>query len=403
MSSKRFKAPKLSHHKATGRAFVKFSGKFHYFGKWGSPEAQAAYEEWVRDQERLRDSTGRLTTRVDRLCVEFLRHAQEYYLDENGEPTSEVICYRQVLRVLDREFGSELTSDFNPLKLKALRDEFIALGWARTVVNRQTARVKHVFRWGGANMLVPGSVVQDLECVAGLKRGRCKVRETAPVPPVDVEVVESTIPFIPETIAQMVRLQLLTGMRPSEVRLMRVAEIDTTGEVWLYRPKRHKNSHHGIERTIPIGPQAQTLLMPLIGDAVQGDAYVFTPSGDAPNTGRENEPYTLAAYRRAITRGCERAFEMPVELRNIARALKDVELSERPKRKRELQRKAKEWRAANCWTPNQLRHTCATLINQRVGDIDASRVVLGHAEKSTTEIYAQRDLGKAIEIMKQYG
>ncbi|MCA8996748.1 MAG: tyrosine-type recombinase/integrase [Planctomycetaceae bacterium] len=390
-----FKPPKLSHHKATGRAFVKFLGKFVYFGRWGSPESQTAYEEWIREQERLRDPTGRLTTRIDRLCVEFLKHALEYYVDESGVPTTEVNCYQQALRVVDRLFGKEPASEFNPLKLKAVREEFVKLGWARTVVNRQTARVKSVFRWGVENMMVPGSVVEDLNCVAGLKRGRCKVRETAPVPPVDVEVVESTIPFIPETIALMVRLQLLTGMRPSEVRLMKVGEVDTRGDVWLYKPGRHKNSHHGKDRTIPIGPQGQALLMPLIGDAVQADSFVFTtPDG---------EPYTLAAIRRAITRGCERAFEMPDELRNIARALKDVEPSERPRRKRELQKQAKEWRAENCWTPNQLRHTCATLINQRVGDIDASRVILGHAEKSTTEVYAERDLGRAVEIMKLYG
>ena len=38
----------------------------------------------------------------------------------------------------------------------------------------------------------------------------------------------------------MVQLQILTGARPGEVVITRPVDLDTTGKVWLYRPKTHK-------------------------------------------------------------------------------------------------------------------------------------------------------------------
>jgi integrase len=49
-----------------------------------------------------------------------------------------------------------------------------------------------------------------------------------------------------------------------------------------------------------------------------------------------------------------------------------------------------------------LRHTKGTELRQRYG-IEAARVVLGHSNTKTTEIYAERDLNKAAEIMQQIG
>ena len=35
--------PKLHHHKANDRAYVRLAGRMFYFGKWGSPESQTRY------------------------------------------------------------------------------------------------------------------------------------------------------------------------------------------------------------------------------------------------------------------------------------------------------------------------------------------------------------------------
>jgi hypothetical protein len=49
-----------------------------------------------------------------------------------------------------------------------------------------------------------------------------------------------------------------------------------------------------------------------------------------------------------------------------------------------------------------LRHTRATLIRQAYG-LEAAKAVLGHADTKVTEIYAERDLGLAVRVMREPG
>jgi integrase len=53
-------------------------------------------------------------------------------------------------------------------------------------------------------------------------------------------------------------------------------------------------------------------------------------------------------------------------------------------------------------SPRQLRHTRATLIRQVYG-LEAAKAVLGHADTKVTEIYAERDLGLAVRVMREIG
>jgi integrase len=49
-----------------------------------------------------------------------------------------------------------------------------------------------------------------------------------------------------------------------------------------------------------------------------------------------------------------------------------------------------------------LRHMRATLIRQAYG-VEATKAVLGHTDTKITEIYAERDLGLAMKIMREIG
>jgi integrase len=80
----------------------------------------------------------------------------------------------------------------------------------------------------------------------------------------------------------MVRLQLLTGMRPGEVVAMRGLELEMTGPVWAYRPGsdagphgRHKTAHRGQPRVVLLGPRAQEVLRPWLRPNLQ--EYLFQP------------------------------------------------------------------------------------------------------------------------------
>ena len=58
--------------------------------------------------------------------------------------------------------------------------------------------------------------------------------------------------YLPTVVADMVRFQRATGCRPGEVCIVRPCDVDTTGDVWSYRPQSHKTEHHGRQRVILI-------------------------------------------------------------------------------------------------------------------------------------------------------
>ena len=54
------------------------------------------------------------------------------------------------------------------------------------------------------------------------------------------------------------------------------------------------------------------------------------------------------------------------------------------------------------WHPHQLRHTAATRLRKEFG-IELTRVILGHTSAEVTTIYAERDIGLAINAMSKAG
>jgi integrase len=94
------------------------------------------------------------------------------------------------------------------------------------------------------------------------------------VKPVPEVVISAMRPFVSLQVSTMIELQLLTGMRPGEVCLMRASDLDTSSRVWVYRPESHKTEHHGHERQIFIGPKAQEILRPWL--KLNTQAYLFS-------------------------------------------------------------------------------------------------------------------------------
>jgi len=306
--------------------------------------------------------------------------------------------------VLKQLYGHTQVANFGPLALKALREHWIRAGLCRNVINQRAGIVRRIFKWGVSEALVPQAVLQGLQAVDGLRRGRTEARETEPVGPVADVTVEATLPHLPPVIADMVRFQRLVGCRPGEVCGLRPCDVDTAGEVWVYRPESHKTQHHGRERRVYIGPQAQDVLRPyLLRDK---EAQCFTPedserrrkramreqrksrvqpsqrdrSKRRPKV-RPNDHYTKDGYARAIRRACDKAWPAP-------EGLSEAE--------------AREWQGQHRWAPNQLRHSVATKLRATYG-IEAAQTVLGHADPKITLTYAERDFALAARVMREVG
>ena len=423
--------PKYRKHKPTGQAVVTLNGRDHYLGPHYSKTSIAEYDrliaEWLANGRRLPQDDDDASFTINEMIVTYWNFATGYYV-KNGKPTDTIYGIKAALRFVQELYGRTQARDFSPRALKACRQKMIEAGWVRSTINQHVGRIRRMFKWGAENELVPGRVFRDLQTVSGLQEGRTEANESEPVLPVADAEVEAIELFVSRQVLAMICLQQLTGMRPDEVTIMRACDLDTTESVWVYTPESHKTEHHGKGRYVYIGPRGQNVLRPFLAESIgEPMAYLFSPADaeterkaeqrknrkspvqpsqrDRRRPGSKRKPqarYTTDSYRRAIVRACERAFEMPAELRDIHKALRSVPAEQQAAEKERLQKAASEWRAAPCWSPNQLRHSAGTEIRRQAG-LEAAQVVLGHSKADVTQVYAERDREKAIAYMQKHG
>lgn len=402
------KVPSYCHHKASGRAVVRISGQDHYLGDFGSPESHAEYErliaEWRAERQKAATKAAASTMICDpslTIAVALVRYhefARTYYA-KNGIPTKEFVEMGLALRPVRQLFGSILARAFGPRRLEAVQQHMIDAGLSRGVINNRVHRIKRCFRWLVSQELVPPSVYEGLRTVNGLKKGRTSARELPPVAPVDDAHVDATLPHVVPQVAAMVQLQRLTGMRPCEVVMLRLCEIDMSRDIWVYEPREHKNAWRGHDRKIPIGPRAQEILRSFLNR--DAEAFLFSPIEAAGH-----QSATRRAARKTPMTPSQRARRPKPTRQRARRQHYDVD-SYRRSIKYGI-KKANKLRATMGkplipdWFPLQLRHSRATELNELYG-IEAAAVSLGHAHADVTKVYAERNLKLAIEVARKTG
>jgi integrase len=385
--------PSYRYHKARNCAVVTLGGKNFYLGRYNSPESHEEYARLITEWRRNGAPPPVLTTpasqalSVSDLILAYFLHVQAHYV-KNGKPTSEQDNIRQALRFVRQLYGSSPAADFGSKALKNVREEMIAAGRCRKLINKDVHRIRALYRWAVEEELLPVEVHARLMRVRGLRKGASAARESPKVKPVPVKHVKAVLPHLPPQVAAMARVQLLSGARPQEITSLRPCEITVTDEgVWYYQPGTHKMQHMDRDKVIVLGPRAQRVLRPWLDR--DPECYCFVPaeasawqlarrrkaadgivsSRPASLTRRARSPgkqYTRHSYRNCIRRACRRA-NVPV------------------------------------WSPRQLRHTRATMIRKRYGSLEAAKAVLGHADTKITELYAERDLDLATKVMREIG
>ncbi len=96
---------------------------------------------------------------------------------------------------------------------------------------------------------------------------------------------------------------------------------------------------------------------------------------------RPSESYDTASYRRAIYYACDKAFPPADSLEGEG---------------------LRKWRSEHHWSPNRLRHTKGTEVRKDFG-LEHAQIYLGHAAANVTQIYAERDKEKALEVARKIG
>lgn len=348
MPRKRNVVPKYLFH-ISGQARVSIAGRDFYLGKYGSPESLARYHSLLAtyaETGTLPDETpthqAEAAVTVLNLIAEYRQRVLPKYESKLGTK------YRlgRVLGILEERFGSVPVTSFGPRKLELVRDELLSTGNCRRYVNDQTRDVVRLFRFGVARELVDPKVLTALSALESLKPGEAPDRPKREG--VALHVVAETLPHLDPIVARMVRLQLATAARPSEIFGMKPRMVDQSGSVWIYRPEEHKTSHHGKQKVIPISQDAQSELLPSMGP--DPNAYCFLTS--------KNTPWDKDSYRRHITRACEK-------------------------------------HGIEHWTPYMLRHASLQAVRNAVG-AEAAQALAGHTHLSTTEIYAKASEERAV-------
>jgi len=379
---RRHRLPSYRLHKASGQGIVTLNGKDHYLGLYDTPESHSKYHQVIADwlnngtaapvvtaMAVVEPRTTQHALTVNEIILRFLEYGAAYYSKEGRELEQ----FKLSLRPLREVCGPMIVSTFGPKMLKTVQRRMVELGWCRRVVNRRITRIRTMMKWAESEELIPFGTTHALATVRGLRRGELGVKESKPIMPAQLAEVQAVLPHCSSTIASMLQLQFLAGMRSCEVRLIRTGDIDRSNPLcWLYRPHRHKNDwrESGQERVIPLGPECMKLLSQWLKPR-RPIAFIFKPNQE-PSPKGKNKPkgkpkpacYSANTYAQAVKRACKRA--------------------------------------GVSFRPYALRHGRKMMI-ERLESVEGARTVLGQKSIQSTQHYGRLDLQHAMNIMRKHG
>lgn len=396
--------PKYRKH-ISGQARVTLNNKDYLLGPYGSAESKAKYARLLAEWQASGSSFGVPVESysISQLIADYLIYAKKYY-GKNAKV--EITKLRPALRTWKRLYGPTPVVEFKPLHFRTVRDELAKENdRCRAYVNRLAQRITQVLRWAVSEDKIPTEIPDAIAKVPGLQRNKTELREAERVKPVSDTMVEATLPHLSPVVRAMVKLQRACGARPGEIVSITPSMVKQSGEVWEIHFTEHKTAWRDKSRIVYLSDEAYAILKPYLDRPA--DQFCFSPKeslrmkrqklteqrvtplscGNRPGSNRKRKPkwgpndnYTANTYRQAIQRGCKKAFPLPKGTKSKAAI--------------------KAWWDEYLWNPNQLRHSFATQVRREVG-IEEARVLLGHSNIETTEIYAEQDKSKAIEALRR--
>jgi len=406
-------------------------------GEWDSATSRENYHriiaEWLAAGRRIPQQEGKPARpdpranlfSVAQLCVQYME-------DRLTKPIchGDLTSLKLAIRILVDHYGRQPAESIGPNALRALRMAMTKAGrqgWTRGFVTKAMGMVKRIFKWGVGHELIDPRVIQAQGALESVRAGTEGFREGRKITPPPDFMVEASLKHLPPELVAVVRLQQLTGGRPSELLGLTPGDFDGVSQdgVWIVELGKHKTAYKGKRRTLIFGPRAQGILEAFVAGRPD-DEFLFKPSevvarrraiatenrktpagqGNAVGTHRQIDPkrvpgdrYDAAAYGRAIIYACRKAFPPPEHLRRQRGESRGEWKARLGAQWAELL----TWEREHRWFPYQLRHGAATEIRRQVGPEEAA-IVLGHSSMTLTDaVYAERDLNKAVKVMAAIG
>ena len=393
--ARRNHTPSYRLHKVSGQGIVTLTDavsgqrKDFLLGTHNSKESRIEYARLLSEWEargRLLDQPAATDLTIAELLLRFMKYAVGYY----GENTKEHSHFEKTIAPLIATYPHRLARDFGPAELKVVRQRMIDHhDWSRKIINRRVGRIKFIWKWAAEDGLVPPSTWHGLLVVRGLWAGKSRARELEDRKPVPDEIVAMTLPHLPRHVAGLVRFMQLTGVRPSEACKLRMCDVDTSGEVWIYRPSEHKNAWRGQARHVGVGPEAQKLLAEFVV-GLKPEEFVFSPF-------RQREE--LFAAKRAARKTKVQPSQLNRRKKNAKKipgaAFTSESLSQA------ILRTCKT-HGIPTWCPYQLRHAAGVRARRKLG-LDAAQALLGHRTVGMTEHYSKLSVEDVKKVAGEIG
>ena len=403
MARPKAKAPALRYH-ISGQSVVTIDGRDYYLGKHDSPEAIARYAVLIGvyqagglklpsdfDPSELNARAANIFAAAPQPSQQSkeplsVRHVTASYRElvrtKYANNPAELHRQYQICDETDKHEGDRLADDYGPLALQRQRQRWIDAGNSRVYCNRLANAVVRMFKYAVSQELVKPETWQRLKSVEPLRIGQTQAPETEPRRPVAIEVVRQTAKHLSPVLKAMLRVQVATGMRPSEICNLRPCDIDRSGTVWMFRPAKHKTANKGKRKAVPIVGDARDA----ITDYLNRDSQAFCFS-----------PIESMAWFRTNQRASRKSKVQPSQAsRTKADPKKQPGEKYTPTSYRQSIQRAAKTAEVELWHPYQLRHLAGTVVRDALG-IEAAQALLGHSELRMTEHYAKQTEAKAIE------
>ncbi len=268
---------------------------------------------------------------------------------------------------------------------------------ARKYLNRQIGRIIHMFRYATqpGRRLVPPTVWHDLKTLDGIRQGDATAADTGDFPPAPVEDLRAAIDAAPPTLAAMIRLQWLTGMRPGELVKMRTIDIVEAGDFWEYRPPIHKNAWRRQKRVVMLAEEARQILESRLRDDVERP--IFCPADVMP----ERRAMRVKLRKTPLNQGNRPGYSR--RTREGGKPAKAPGLGYTTQSYNAAINTACRHAGVEPFGANRIRHTAGTQARAGSGSLDAAQVILGHKDARSTQRYAEPDPAVAAKALKFVG
>ena len=326
--------------------------RVYSLGRWGSAEAERAYKRLA-----VQYYSGDLEVNDDRrILSDYLREYMNT-LDRNSLSDTRKSLIKTVVRWSMELLGSMPCSELSFNTLILFRNKIIQEAKQHNWTNNYASRLLYAWKyllldgvlkgWFDSSMLLLIKAYPPITEKLKALKTRTDVSE---------DVVATTLRYMKQPYADMVRLIRSACLRPSELLRLRKKDIEIKQDCWIVHVKS-KTERYGYSRVIVFTPEEQEILKKWI---TEEDDLLFRTKFNAPCRYNNLKDAINAAIKRANEAG-----------ENIPH-----------------------------WTSYQLRHTAFTENVKKYG-VDIASKLAGHANINMARVYDHSTESILIELAQK--